>query len=114
LKDCNEIEILYNNQKYNLTYKTTDSLEISILTELISGRQDAISDVCNPQGKIIYKANGHPIFNAEFSTSGSNEEVDCNFVVYDSNGKVYMQRLTYRSGRLLEDILWDKLKNKHE
>lgn len=114
LKACNEVDILFFNQKNILTYNTKDSFEISILTDLISGRQDAVGNVCNPKGKIIYKSNGQPIFNAEFSTSDSNDEVDCNFVVYNSSDKKYLHRLTYRSGRLLEDILWDKLRNTHK
>ena len=110
LENCNQVDLVYYNHKDTLTYQTTDSLEMAALTELISNKQDIIGDSCRPSGRIIYKYNGKTIITAEFSTSDTNENVDCNYVVYESNGEIYKHKLTYRTGMFIDDIIWHKLK----
>ncbi|HEX5150685.1 MAG TPA: hypothetical protein VFW07_04520 [Parafilimonas sp.] len=111
VKNCNEVTMIYYNHNDTLTYNTNDTTEIAILTELISDKQDPIGDSCKPAGQIIFKSQGQKIFTAEFSTTDTNEEYECNFVVYNSGDKTYKHKLTYRAGRLIDEILWSKLRS---
>jgi hypothetical protein len=111
IKNCNEVTIVYYNHNDTLTYNTKDTTEIAIFTELISGKQDQIGDSCKPAGRLIFKSQGKDIFTAEFSTTDTNEEYECNFVVYNSGAKTFKHKLTYRSGRLIDEILWGKLRS---
>jgi hypothetical protein len=111
LKSCNEVTITYYNHNDTLSYNVNDTTEIAILTELISGRQGQIGDSCKPAGQLIFKSQGQGIFTAEFSTTDTNEEYECNFVVYNSDDKTYKHKLTYRAGRLIDEILWGKLRS---
>jgi hypothetical protein len=111
VRSCNEVTILYYNHNDTLRYNTNDTTEITILTELIAGRQDQISDSCKPAGQLIFKSQGQNIFTAEFSTTDTNEEYECNFVVYNSGDKTYKHKLTYRAGRLIDETLWGKLRS---
>jgi hypothetical protein len=111
VKSCNEVTMIYYNHNDTLRYNTNDTTEITILTELISGRQDRIGDSCKPAGRLIFKSQGENIFTAEFSTTDTNEEYECNFVVYNSGDKMYKHKLTYRAGRLIDEILWSKLRS---
>ena len=111
VKSCNEVTLVYYNHNDTLRYNTKDTAEIVILTELISGRQDKIGYSCKPAGQIIFKSQGQSIFTAEFSTTDTNEEYECNFVVYNSEDKTYKHKLTYRAGRLIDEILWGKLRS---
>src|SRR5829696_1970293 len=111
VKNCNEVTMIYYNHSDTLRYNTKDTTEIKILTELISGRQDQIGDSCKPVGQLVFKSQGQEIFTAEFSTTDTNEEYECNFVVYNSDDKTYKHKLTYRAGRLIDEILWGKLRS---
>ena len=44
---------------------------------------------------------------AEFSTSDTNAEADCNYIIYNSGNKTYKHKLSYRSGRLIDENLWN-------
>jgi hypothetical protein len=111
LRDCDQVKLLYYNQGDTLSYSANDTSEISILTELISGRQDVIGDSCKPAGQVIYKSHGKTIFSTEFSTTDTNEEFDCNYVVYNLGDKIYKHKLNYRAGMLIDEILWGKLRS---
>ncbi len=82
LKDCDQVDMIYYNHNDTLVYKTSDSLEIAALTELISKKSDVIGDTCKPSGLLVYKFKEKIIFNAEFSTANSNDSVSCEFVTY--------------------------------
>jgi hypothetical protein len=110
LKDCDEVTMVYYNHNDTLTYVSKDTLEIGALTELFSGAKDIIGDSCKPSGQLIYKSNGNILFTAEFSSTDTNEDVDCNYVVYKSGDKPHKHKLTYRAGMFIDDIFWGRLK----
>ena len=105
LNDCNEVSIIYYNHNDTLTYNTKDTTEVEIFQELITRRQDQIGDSCKPAGQLIFKSKGKRIFTAEFSTSDTNADGDCNYIIYNSGDKTYKHKLTYRSGRLIDETL---------
>ena len=110
LEDCDEVNIIYYNHNSNLKHVTKDTLEIGVLRELISGAMDVIGDSCKPSGQLIFKRGKNILFTAEFSTTETNEDVDCNYVVYKSGDKTYKHKLTYRAGMFINNILWSRLK----
>lgn len=110
LKGCTEVEMIYYNHNDTLIYKAKNALEIEALTELILGKNDTIVDSCKPSGQLAFKNKGQKIFTAEFSTTATNQDIECNCIVYKIVDKKYKHKLTYRAGMFIDDILWGKLK----
>ena len=72
LKTSDQVNIVYYNHNDTLSYKTTDSLELAALTELISTDNNNIADTCRPSGQLFHYVKNKTLLIAEFSTTASN------------------------------------------
>lgn len=103
LKTCDQVNIVFYNSADSLTYHTTDSTGIRILTRLVTGAKETTSDTCQPVGRLAYLAKGQPVYEAQFSLSPS-KGAGCNYISYAFSGATYRHKLTERAENILRQV----------
>jgi len=101
-----ELNIVYYN-KDTLTYITKDTTIMNLFSQLITDQNELnefFADTCAPTQKIIFKKNGQQIFSANVSNEINKESLGCNYIIYFLNSKMYIHRLTYRTGMAIDEI----------
>jgi hypothetical protein len=109
LSKCDELKIIYYSENDTFAFLTTAPTTIKNFTDLISLRDESLSQTCQPTQKLIYNNKGLTIFTADVAVSISKSVTSCNYVTYSWDSKNYKQRLTYQTGMGIDEIYWHKV-----
>jgi hypothetical protein len=109
LSKCDELKIIYYSEDDTFAFITTAPTTIKNFTDLISLRDESLSQTCPPTQKLIYNYKGYTIFTADVAVSLSKSATSCNYVMYSLDSKNYKHRLTYQTGMGIDEIYWHKV-----
>ncbi len=104
LKGCNQVDIVFYNKGDTINYQTKDSAGIAILANSVLGINESVTNMCAPVGELRFKVHGQDTLTAQFATSHTKEKNKCSYITYALNGNKYLQKLTERADRVLNEI----------
>ena len=104
LKNCDQVNIVFYNSSDSLTYHTTDTTGVKILTRMVTGKKETTSDTCQPVGRLSYLSKGQPIYDAQFALDTTPEKRGCNYITYVFKQDTYRHKLTDRAANILRQV----------